>query len=67
MMTEKDLLRLYSLMEKLNNFFHQEQYYLDREIAVRTARECYPEIREFYYDILWQELPEAKRRQLLGE
>ena len=44
-------------MEKLNWFFHQEMHYLDREIAEQTARACYPEIREFTYDILWNELP----------
>jgi NADH-quinone oxidoreductase subunit E/NADP-reducing hydrogenase subunit HndA len=44
-------------MEKLNWFFHQEMHYLDRNIAEQTARECYPEIREFTYDILWNDLP----------
>ena len=47
MMTQEQQLRLYRLMEKLNWFFHQEMHYLDKEIAEQTARECYPEIREF--------------------
>ena len=34
-------------MEKLNWFFHQEMHYLDKDIAEKTARECYPEIRDF--------------------
>ena len=54
-MTQEQQLRLYRLMEKLNWFFHQEMHYLDKEIAEQTARECYPEIREFTYDILWNE------------
>ena len=56
-MTQEEQIRLYRLMEKLNWFFHQEMHYLDKEIAEQTARECYPEIREFTYDILWNDLP----------
>ena len=46
-MTQEEQIRLYRLMEKLNWFFHQEMHYLDRETAEKTARECYPEIRDF--------------------
>ena len=56
-MTQEEQIRLYRLMEKLNWFFHQEMHYLNRDIAEKTARECYPEIRDFTYDILWNELP----------
>ena len=60
----KQQIRLYRLMEKLNWFFHQEMHYLDRNIAEQTARECYPEIREFTYDILWNDLPKEVQDQL---
>ena len=60
-MTQEEQIRLYRLMEKLNWFFHQEMHYLDRETAEKTARECYPEIREFTYDILWNDLPKGCR------
>ena len=68
-MTLKEQIRLYRLMEKLNWFFHQEMHYLDREIAEQTAtaRECYPEIREFTYDILWNYLPKEVQEQLIDE
>lgn len=46
-MTLEEQIRLYRLMEKLNWFFHQEMHYLNNDIAEKTARECYPEIREF--------------------
>ena len=55
-MTQEEQIRLYRLMEKLNWFFHQEMHYLNRDIAEKTARECYPEIRDFTYDILWNDL-----------
>ena len=63
-MTQEEQIRLYRLMEKLNWFFHQEMHYLDRNIAEQTARECYPEIREFTYDILWNDLPKEVQDQL---
>ena len=66
-MTQEEQIRLYRLMEKLNWFFHQEMHYLDKEIAEQTARECYPEIREFTYDILWNDLPKEVQEQLMDE
>lgn len=64
-MTQEEQIRLYRLMEKLNWFFHQEMHYLDRETAEQTARECYPEIRDFTYDILWNDLPKEVQEQLM--
>ena len=64
---QEEQIRLYRLMEKLNWFFHQEMHYLDRNIAEQTARECYPEIRDFTYDILWNDLPKEIQKQLMDE
>ena len=64
-MTQEEQIRLYRLMEKLNWFFHQEMHYLDRETAEKTARECYPEIRDFTYDILWNDLPKEVQEQFM--
>ena len=36
----------------------------DRETAEKIARECYPEIRDFTYDILWNDLPKEVQEQL---
>lgn len=66
-MTLNEQIRLYRLLEKLNWFFHQEMHFLDHDIAKQTANECYPEIREFTYDILWNDLPEEVRKQLMDE
>ena len=41
--------------------------YLNRDIAEKTARECYPEIRDFTYDILWNDLPKEVQDQLTNE
>ena len=66
-MTQEEQIRLYRLMEKLNCFFHQEMHYLDRDTAEKIARECDPEIREFTYDILWNELPQEVQEKLMDE
>ena len=66
-MTQEEQIRLYRLMKKLNWFFHQEMHYLDRGTAEKTARECYPEIRDFTYDILWNDLPKEVQEQLMDE
>ena len=66
-MTQEEQIRLYRLMEKLSWFFHQEMHSLNRDIAEKTARECYPEIRDFTYDILWNDLPKEVQGQLMKE
>ena len=66
-MTQEEQIRLYRLMEKLNWFFHQEMHFLNSDIAEKTARECYPEIRYFTYDILWNDLPREVQGQLMNE
>lgn len=66
-MTTEEQIRLYRLMEKLNWFFHQEMHYLNSDIAEKTARECYPEIREFMYDIIWNDLSEEVQQKLIKE
>ena len=66
-MTLNEQIRLYRLQEKLNWFFHQEMHFLDHDIAKQTAEECYPEIREFPFEIRWNDLPEEIRKQLINE
>lgn len=66
-MTLEEQIRLYRLMEKLNWFFHQEMHYLNNDITEKTARECYPEIREFMYEILWDDLPEEIQKKLMND
>lgn len=60
-MTQEEQIRLYRLMEKLNWFFHQEMHYLDRETAEKTARECYPEIRDLHTIFYGMTCPKRSR------
>lgn len=66
-MTQEEQIRLYRLMDRLNWFFHQPGHYLDRDTAEKIARECYPEIRAFYYDILWNDLPQEVQEKWMDE
>ena len=66
-MTQEEQIRLYRLMERLNWLFHQGMHYRDRETAEKIARECYPERRDFTYDILWNDLPKEVQEQLMDE
>ena len=66
-MSEEELIRLYKLMDKLKWFFHNEMHYFDKSISEKMALECYPEIREFTYDILWNNLPQYIKDQFLNE
>ena len=66
-MTQEEQIRLYQLMENLKRVYYEEMHYLDRETAEKTARECYPEIRDFTYDILWNDLPKEVQEQLMDE
>ena len=56
----------------LNVYEYQASYdnsksYLNNDIAEKTARECYPEIREFMYEILWDDLPEEIQKKLMND
>ena len=42
-------------------------HYLDREAAEKAAQECYPEIRDFTCDILWDGLPKDVQERLMDE
>ena len=45
----------------------EEQIRLYRLMEKLNARECYPEIRDFTYDILWNDLPKEVQEQLMDE
>ena len=62
-MTQEEQIRLYRLMEKLNWFFHQEMHYLNRDIAEKTARECYPEIRDVPFPVSWTVKMKKKQKE----
>lgn len=58
---KSDLLMLYSLMEELNRFFHNEENY---ESVHEFADKNYKNISKSYYEVLWNWLPSDERERI---
>ena len=51
----EEVRRVYDLIAKIHYFFHQPLHYPDVE---KFATEHYPEMKEVYYQVVWDWLPE---------
>ncbi|QTA87034.1 hypothetical protein [Desulfonema magnum] len=60
----EEIVRVYRLLEALNDFFHQPLNFEDKDTVMRFAQKNYPEIRELYYDTIWEWLPEDIREKI---
>jgi hypothetical protein len=65
--TEAELLELYTFMEKANELFHQSMNYSNSNKVAEFGYENYPLIKKYYYDILWDKLPEKVKENILNE
>ena len=63
----RELKKLYYLLEELNDFFHQEDNYLNKEKAKSFAKDKYPLINEMYYNIVWDWLPDKVKNGLTND
>jgi hypothetical protein len=59
-----DARRVFDLLEKLNSLFHQPLGYRDIEIVQRFAEQNYQEIKDLYYRVVWEWLPEELRQEI---
>ena len=59
--------RVYELLEKLQELFHQPLYYEDPGRVRKFAEANYGEIRELYYNVVWEWLPEDLRKELADD
>ncbi|MCQ9124041.1 MULTISPECIES: hypothetical protein [Rodentibacter] len=66
-LTEKDILKIYLLLDKLNEIFHDEERTLDQGIISRFADNYYPTIHKLYYETVWNALTVQQRKDILGE
>lgn len=62
-----EVLRVYRLLESLNELLHQPSRFSKGEEAERYATEQYPEVRELYYDVVWSWLPAEVQGRLTEE
>jgi len=66
-LTVEEVLRVYKFLEKTNDLFHQPMRYEDSEVVKKFADDNYPEIRELYYELLWDKLPKKVQDKITGE
>ncbi len=56
--------RVFDLLEEMNNLFHQPMNFSNLEEMERFATAYYPEIRELYYQVVWDWLPEGMQSEI---
>lgn len=59
-----EIKRVFEFLEEINDLFHQPEKYKNPEIIADFAAEKYPEIKELYYKIVWNWLPEKTRNEI---
>lgn len=64
MKQSEELRKLYLVLEKLNDFFHQPDNYSEVEKVQQFAKDIYPELHEMYYGVVWQMLPDDLKEEL---
>jgi hypothetical protein len=65
--TQSELIELYKFMEKANEIFHQPMKYRNTAEVEKFVSENYPTIQKFYYDVLWEHLPEDEKNRILNK
>ncbi len=60
----EEAVRVFKLMEEINAFFHQRENYND---VYKFGDEYYGEIREVYYDVIWNWFPSAIQKEIMEE
>jgi hypothetical protein len=59
-----EALRVFRLLEEVNDFFHQPMKYEDKDYSSMFAGKNYPEIHKLYYDIIWEWFPGDIKEQM---
>ena len=62
-----EVLRIFRFLENLNELFHQPMHYEDKDIVQKFAKDNYPEIRELYYNTIWDKLPKHIQDKITSE
>lgn len=52
-----EIVRVFRLLEEMNDLFHQPAKYGDPAVVKEFANEHYPEIKDLYYEVVWNWLP----------
>jgi hypothetical protein len=60
----EDARRVFAFLEKAHELMHQPLAYSDPKQVERFVRENYAEVRELYYRVVWNWLPDQVRREI---
>ncbi len=60
----EEVIRVFNLIEKMQAFMHQTEKYNDLNTRESFMRDYYPEVHSLYYDIVWDWLPEEKKKEI---
>lgn len=60
----EEVQRVFALLEDLNALFHQPMKCKDSEYVSNFAKKNYPEIKDLYYEIVWNWLPKDVQEKI---
>lgn len=52
-----DVIRVFRLLERLHDFIHSSDNEMTLEQYSSFAQDIYPELRDCYYNVLWDSIP----------
>jgi len=59
-----EIRRVFDLLEKINGLFHQPLKYKDTDLVEAFAKKNYPEIKNLYYHVIWDLLPDDVKEDI---
>ncbi|EMY76970.1 hypothetical protein LEP1GSC060_3413 [Leptospira weilii serovar Ranarum str. ICFT] len=59
-----DLKRIFKFLENVHDWMHQPLYYRNIELVEKFVNENYEEVKELYYHVIWNRLPEGTRNEI---
>lgn len=59
--------RVYKMMEQMHDLLHQPDKYRNTDVMDSFVQEHYSELRDLYYDIIWDWLPQDVQDEITDE
>ena len=59
-----EVCRVFDFLEKAQDFMHQPEKYNNQTIVKKFVEENYSEVKELYYDVVWNWLPNEKQQEI---
>ena len=60
----EEVRRVFHFLEKANKLMHQPMAYKDPQQVEKFVDDNYPEVRNLYYHVVWNWLPEEVQREI---